>query len=506
MAGGEMLSKDYEKLNGIRRHIKRMQAGTPLLLRATQAGGKEEMKICIFRVSEDLTHLCWSEQLDGDGMAHEVKLSSIIDVKEEPGLEDEEDHGSIVLTLQAEEGARKGPGQTSTMQLSCASAEDLVTWRDGLRSLIGAGKTLTDVPPSPASSTASAKRLRTAAPPTAALSQASASRQEAQASPAVRDKLRQQEDEIAKLRQENGMLHEMVKRKDVTIAQLMRDLQNRPTSSDLCNKTESTSRESDNHLHQRETVILKRKNQRLKSANDAKQQTITQLMGVIQSCLEKQNEAIELEDSEDLFDVADTSRQRGAQQPSSASLGDDDDDSEPEAIREEMRTLAGKLEQLERDVEELQPQAAFGAGYSMPANGALASAAAASSVSAATTATPALSATAPVPSALAAALSSTAMALNGDNGSRANFRPPPRGPPAEQGKQASQAAAFDFSAVGGAPPSLGGNSARCSPAALEALAKEMELLEEKKRVVEQLARKLEPASDGEEEDDGFPLR
>lgn len=482
-----MLSKEYEKLNGIRRHVKRMQAGTPLLLRASQVGGKEDMTICIFRVSEDLTHLCWSDQLDGDGVARKIKLSSIIEVKEEPGLEDEEDHGSLLLKLQAEEGASKG--QTSTMQLSCASAEDVVTWRDGLRSLIGGGKTLTDLPPSPASSTASAKRLRTAAPSAAQLSPASASpasalmRPEVQASPAVRDKLRQQEDEIAKLRQENGKLHEMVKRKDVTIAQLMRDLQNRPTSSDLCNKTESTSRESDDHLRYREAVILKRKNQRLKSAHDANQQTITQLMGIIQSCMQKQNEALELEDSEE-FDVADDTKQRGAQQSSQASLGDDDDDSEPEAIREEMRTLTGKLEQLERDVEELQPQAAFGAGYSMPANVPLTSAAAATSVSAA-----------------------SMQIANGDTGSSsAPFRPPPRGPLAGQSTQASEAVAFDFSAVGGAPPSLGGTSARCSPAALEALAKEMELLEEKKRVVEQLARKLEPASDGEEEDDGFPLR
>jgi len=44
-----------------------------------------------------------------------------------------------------------------------------------------------------------------------------------------------------------------------------------------------------------------------------------------------------------------------------------------------------------------------------------------------------------------------------------------------------------------------------STAALLAVAREMELLEEKKRVVEQLARRLEPPSDGEE-DDGFPLR
>lgn len=44
-----------------------------------------------------------------------------------------------------------------------------------------------------------------------------------------------------------------------------------------------------------------------------------------------------------------------------------------------------------------------------------------------------------------------------------------------------------------------------STAALEDLARELASLEEKKRVVEQLARKLEPPSDNEE-DDGFPLR
>lgn len=495
LTGGEALSKEIEKFKGMRRHVKRMLLGTPLLMRKVQANGKEDMKICIFNVSEDMTHLSWSEQLDGDGSSHEVKLSTIVSVKEEPGSDsmEDEDQGSLVLTMKDE-----GSGKLSTMELTCASAEDFVTWREGLQFIIGGGKISADIPESPASSVATAKRLRTSAPPTPSASLSSALMQtEPQAgSSEMREKIRQQDDEIAKLRQENRMLHEMVKRKDVTIAQLQRDLQNRPTASDLCSKTESTSRESDDHLRYRETVILKRKNQRLKSANEAKQQTISQLMGVLQNCLEKQNEALQLEDSEEDMDVADIPRPRGvqgasAQQPARDLTGDDDDSSEPDAIREEMRSLAGKLEQLERDVEELHPQESFGQGLGMPASTPMANSAVATTMPAVP---PAPAAAAPV----VAALSSTAPAPNG------NFRPPPRVSAPEQ------APAFDFSAVGGAPPSLGGvpgaRPVRCSPAALQALEKELELLAEKKQVVERLARQLEPPSDNEEEDDGFPLR
>ena len=47
---------------------------------------------------------------------------------------------------------------------------------------------------------------------------------------------------------------------------------------------------------------------------------------------------------------------------------------------------------------------------------------------------------------------------------------------------------------------------KSSKGALEALSKAMELLEEKKRVVEELARNIESTSEHDDADDMFPLQ
>merc|ERR1712039_116131 len=78
---------------------------------------------------------------------------------------------------------------------------------------------------------------------------------------------------------------------------------------------------------------------------------------------------------------------------------------------------------------------------------------------------------------------------------------------------------LDFTPVGGVPPGCMGTTKQDSSlpkdglgprsmAALDALTKELALFEERKRAVELLARKLEPESDEEEDEDndGFPLR
>ncbi|CAE6971714.1 unnamed protein product [Symbiodinium natans] len=72
------------------------------------------------------------------------------------------------------------------------------------------------------------------------------------------------------------MLRDIVKRKDETISELLRDSQSKSI------KTESTSRESDEHLQYREVAILRRKNKRLQLDLKSKQQTITGLLKLVE--------------------------------------------------------------------------------------------------------------------------------------------------------------------------------------------------------------------------------
>jgi hypothetical protein len=241
------------------------------------------------------------------------------------------------------------------------------------------------------------------------------------------ERFKLQEELIAELRQENGVLNEMVKQKDAVIQQLTRDLQSRGTKGDHCNKTESTSRESDDHLRDREMAILRRKNLRLQKLVKKKQTTIVNLMETLQSALGGQTsdgEMLRLEGDADELDSDTALGSTALSGPAGRAAAESDcSESGPEAVREVLAN--GSLSQV------------------------LAS------------------------------------------------RP--------QTRTLQSPAAQQRAAVAAAPPPVGGMSRR-SKAALEALAKETSLLEEKKRLVEQLARSLEPASDNDEEDDGFPLQ
>jgi len=147
-------------------------------------------------------------------------------------------------------------------------------------------------------------------------------------------------------------------------------------------------------------------------------------------------------------------------------LASDGSDSDDIMMNEEVRALASKLEFMERAV----------AGLQLPDT----------------------SQNSP------SAISSKA----GTNG----FQPPsrvvaPAQPAAAQASRPQNLGSFDFSAVGGMPSTLShAGMSKASAAALQVLAKEMMTLEEKKRTVEELARDLEPPSDDEVEDDGFPLQ
>jgi hypothetical protein len=328
-----------------------------------------------------------------------------------------------------------------------------------------------------------------------------------------------QEETIAKLKQENTMLQEMMKRKDLTLAQLLRDSQTR--STERCNKTESTSRESDDHLRDRELTILRRQKARLKKLVKTKEQTIAQLLellgkalkqqGVESSAFEEEDEKEDDDDSDELppkiVETVKLARRENKQQKkvvvsvprqpvkqeqaeSESSCEDGGTVALAETSSEDIEQIAKKLDRLERDVAGIQ-----GNPVSLPA-----SSSAPSSARAVESPSLARNGCSAVPVRTIPNLSSHALA-NLLDGMAPNLRSWSQG--TSEGALAvppvPTSAGFDFSAVGGGPPVV-----RKSAASLDKLEREMALLEEKKRRVEQLAKSLEPPS--EDEDDGFPLR
>jgi len=420
ISGGDELGRLLE----MRQHVKHMRSGTPLLLHTT-VHGKDDMQIGTFWVNEDLQLLKWTLQENGDdfGPEKQVPINAIVSVKD--------DGQSLKITL------RDG-GKMSTMGLTCASQEDRTIWRDGLRFL----RTLR----SPASINGMNTQLDE-----------------------CRQRVRQQEEMIAKLTRENAALQESVKRKDLAITKLTHDLRSQSGTMEYCHKTESTSRESDEHLRYREMAILKRKNQRLRKLVQTKQQTISELSQLLRKVLEHQNGSSAAEDSD-----SDGDADVVGQLPVAGDL----DSSDPEAIREEMRVLSGALERLERDVGSLP---FFPPGRNQGQEGRVD---AKSSVNHS------------ISDSTHRGNGAGPFSTNGDQLPTADTLVSRPRPASSEVTQIPQR--FDFSAITGT--ALSSQTVE----SLQVLAQEMETLEAKKRIVEQLSKHLEP-SDGEE-DDGFPWK
>jgi len=515
-------------------YVHRLLVGTPLLLRTVNAAGQEELQICTFSISEDMKLLRWQDSEDSGQIHDEVPLSAISHIHDdssvEPGGADDEDgHHALSLTLKHGERDLK-------LYLICASPEDLTAWRDGLGFLTGR------LPSAPKAAGAAADGSRQCAPRVKAvpLTPSASSvaglvgpgarhQPSAKASPkaspkasgtgtaadgsadsveSLQQQLQRERESNAALSRENQELTAMLRRKDDTIAGLVGDLQSRGDGK--CSKTESTSRESDVHLRDREVAVLSRKNRRLRKALQAKQQTIAELLklvGKVSAQQEAESSAVE--------DV------------------DDDDDNDSDA-------QAGEEHGASSGVQESLLQASANAASSAAAVSAPKSALRASAPGA-------VSARAPAP-----AVDAGAQAADGDGmgaqmletllgqltglgrevpGMSAAFRPPPRpagGPapgsappgdrpallPPQPRAHEEVAAPLEPPVRGAEGPSAGSKAGApagpvaCgsgSAAALQALERELSLLEAKKRAVERLARDLEPPSEGEEED-GFPLR
>jgi len=537
---------EFEQYREVRRHARRMQAGTPLLLQSV-INSKEELQICTFWISQDFQQLRWTVQ-DADGEVHEVPVSNIVNIAEV--VEDKSDvpemgfargqadeQYSLMVVLRDSQG-------TSTMGLICATPEDMTTWREGLRFLVGAQQLRRPSPrtsepvPVPAS-VATTRSPRITRAKALAFPARPATARRAQVTDDLSQRLSLQEETIGKLKQENTMLQEMMKRKDLTLAQLLRDSQSR--STERCNKTESTSRESDDHLRDREVTILRRENARLKKTLKrlkTKQQTIAQLLELLGKALKQQgaeSSVFEEEDEKDdddddsdglppkIVETVKVPRREKKQQKQvavsvprqpvwqelagseasseeklmhmfTAKKTDDETQMQvgttptPFTLAEDIEQIAKKLERLERDVAGMHRDP-----VSLPA-----SSSAPSSARAAESPSQAQNACSAVPVRTAPNLSSNALS-NLLDGMAPSLRSWSKGEGAVAVPPVPSAVGFDFSAVGGGPPGV-----RKSTASLQKLAEDMALLEEKKRRVEQLAKSLEPPS--EDEDDGFPLR
>eukprot|EP00930_Biecheleria_cincta_P046672 TRINITY_DN32217_c0_g1_i1.p1 TRINITY_DN32217_c0_g1~~TRINITY_DN32217_c0_g1_i1.p1 ORF type:complete len:473 (-),score=144.53 TRINITY_DN32217_c0_g1_i1:46-1464(-) len=468
--------KDFDEFLEIRRHIKRLQAGTPLLLRKVLANGQEDLQICTFLVTQDLQTLRWREQ-EGTGESHDVPIANIVAIEDEStGVDDSDEDHHYALTLQVRSKSGRGGAGVTRLGLICSSVEDLLSWRDGLRFLV-----------------AEPEPTRRAEP---------ASRNDQD----LRRQLQLQEELCERLQQENAMLREIVTRKDAIISEMQK--------SERCNKTESSSRESDEHLHDREVAILRRKNRKLQNELKGKQKTIKELLDMVGRLSQQQGAESSAQEEEATAMIAGTAAARV-----------DEDDDEDEDADDSLQALISMRSGGAKASGAGTPSGSTKASSAgMPSGGVKAASAAmlsGSRTAAGATSGPALE---PKARANGIEIAETAdeseetelfqeemqalhqklellerAAAAATQGMHGRFQPPARTgggghslPTPTISKAAAQNGTTAFSAK--------------SQSALEALAREMSLLEEKKRMVEHLARTLEPGGADEDEDDGFPLR
>jgi len=189
------------------------------------------------------------------------------------------DHASITLRLRNDD----------PIELICATSEDFNTWKDGLEFLSGD-------PNIPSGAVAPASEA-------SELTEASTTDTTDQIEEELRIKLKLQQEATDSLSRDCETLRQASERKDATISRLLADLQGRTSGSAQYNKTASSSRESDEHLAERDIEMLSHKNKQLRAALQAKQDTIVELMDLLRRCLKRQELVSEAEVDES-FDKA----------------------------------------------------------------------------------------------------------------------------------------------------------------------------------------------------------
>lgn len=516
-SGQALSSEDLEQLMGVRRYVQTLQSGTAVLLKKD-----DDMKICKFWVTEDLRVIKWKEH-EGGTAEDEVHLSRVLEVQDisQPTATGSDEDGHYALAMFLRELRQSPTRRNAPLELIFSSREDMVAWRDGLQFLIAHTE---DSRPAtaPASRATAAAKAKAASPqprsPVTAASLASPASSTSRTAPAAESSaVAAAGVHLAALLQENERLQQMLKQKDATIAELLRDAQQRADGAER-SKTSNTSRESDDHLRDREVFILRHKVKQQQKALKAKEQTVNELLRTVarlnadaagDSSAAEEGEGDHLGDDDDDEEqapfpqaspgaaaaqatAAGRSARSAAEAEAGAALtearsaaavaagaGFDDDESE-------ITELANKLARLE--------SAVAGIGGPRPLRG---GGAAAQAAKQAQVATQAQAATHAAMQAAAAGAAAATIAFSRQAAMNAR---------AAGALRASEG----MGAVNGVPAPQAGSGARLglgqrSLAALEAVAREMTLLDEKKRVVEELAKNLEPPSDNEE-DDGFPLR
>jgi len=321
-------AEEFDQFMEVRRHVRRMQAGTPMRLRVlggVSSGGPGEMQSCTFWITQDLQTLKWREH-EGKGSMHELSLNAVADVVEDNTTaitETDEDSCCLTIVLQSSKGTDKK--KPSTMNLICVSREDLIAWRDGLQLLAGgASFSVAAAGPSggttgPAASSSGGQSAKS-----------SVSKGDNQGSTAsLRQQLQKQQEANEKLQKESRLLKELVNRKDASIAALLRELQSRSSGATVerCNKTVASSRESDEHLSYREATILRHKNRKLQKILRAKQQTIAELLQL----------------------VGKVTQQQGAESSAVEELYDDDENSSEQTAEEEKEEKQDKEEKEKKE-------------------------------------------------------------------------------------------------------------------------------------------------------------
>eukprot|EP00928_Gymnodinium_smaydae_P002497 TRINITY_DN10894_c0_g1_i1.p1 TRINITY_DN10894_c0_g1~~TRINITY_DN10894_c0_g1_i1.p1 ORF type:complete len:563 (-),score=159.59 TRINITY_DN10894_c0_g1_i1:107-1696(-) len=529
MGRSEVLSqKDHIDFEKIRQHVQRVKDGTRCLLRTAAPGKPEARSVCVFYISADLRSLEWRE--GGDGTLNELPFESIVRIEAEQ-LDGEKMDTHYVLSLTI-----SSAGAVSLMELTFRNADEYESWCEVLKFCTSPeakayGKVFAK--PTASDSAASGARYWTVRPQAGAGASVS---QSVPASPAAgaagmgaagTRRLHQQEQEIKALKEENERLKESAEQNEALTARLLQDVarmekaQQFIMASDRHGKTASSSRESDEHLRDREMAILRRENIKLKKQLKEKQQTIKELLqmvGRLNAQLSAgESSAAEEEEKDDSSAQGEDEPVRSAGRSAGAAAQSKREEADANALAAlnasgaalaavseggeedaEIQELANKLAMLEGMVSGLGLGDASGGvpAFQPPprtirgGGGAAAATAAAAKAQPKPQAQPKRQAATSPPSSPAP----NARALGAMRAAQA----------AMAGGQAAASKPVSHADLIGDTTGLGPRSI----AALEVLAKEMAALESKKQVVAGLLQEREPESedDDDEDDDGFPLR
>mmetsp|Transcript_22461 Transcript_22461/g.49099 ORF Transcript_22461/g.49099 Transcript_22461/m.49099 type:complete len:501 (+) Transcript_22461:50-1552(+) len=495
-------SEEYGRFVQLRKYVKHMQKGTPLLVGI----GGDDMSICTVRVSEDLERVEWqSSERSSRGGPQSVRIKDIDNIVGSTPTGTEDEYMSIKIKL-----------KSGTLELVCATVQDYTAWREGFKLLTGTAHGEDHAAPGQPPAEEEDEQ-----------SDGDAAEREPKTLAEFKARYRQQKELIETLRGENRVMREISERKESTIQQLLKDLkQSSRGDLETYTKTHGSSRESENNLADRKITVLQSRVAQLEAEVVAKTQTISELLMVLQNTVARQTAVQQMSTSMPALEVGSTEptprasakdTSFGFQPPSrgaaaaSLALQDDFEDAngygEPEprgsgSLQELRQMFQGAAETLDEAGPSPTGRPPARHSHHRPMSAADVMAAVSQQISPAGSAKAAARPqTAPSPAKSTTIRSPVAAA----KASSPAVSPGPKAAPAPVPKAASPAAAD-----GSFAEALSGMSGDTAARVLEQLDSEFKKLDERKKRVETLSRVFGlPQPDWEsadEEDDGFPLR